>query len=75
MREHGEGYSSRKLTVAQPDVMRPTEEATAIDTSPASNCCALCGFSEEGGMIGIEVAGLQVSFDEILWIECSKYEQ
>ena len=26
MREHGEGYSSRKLTVAQPDVMRPTVE-------------------------------------------------
>ena len=75
MREHGEGYSSIKFTVTQPDVVRPTEEATAIDTSPASDCCAVCGFSEESGMIGIDVAGLQVSSGEILWGECSKCEQ
>ena len=75
VRVHGEGYSSGKFTVAQPDVVRPTEEATAIDTSPASDCCAVCGFSEESGMIGIDVAGLPVSSDEILWVECSKCEQ
>ena len=75
VREHGEGYSSGKFTVAQPDLVRPTEEETAIDSSPASDCCAVCGFSEESGMIGIDVAGLPVSSDEILWVECSKCEQ
>ena len=74
VREHDEGYSSGKFTVAQPDVVRPIEEATA-DTSPASHCCAVCGFSEESGMISIDVAGLPVSSDEILWVECSKCEQ
>ena len=67
MREHDEGYSSGKFTVAQPDLERPTEEATTTDTSPASDCSAVCGFSEDSGMIGIDVAGLQVSSDEILW--------
>ena len=45
MREHGEGYSSGKFTVAQPDhdLEGPTEEETAIDTSPTSDCCAVCG--------------------------------
>ena len=38
-------------------------------------CCAVCGFSEESEMIGIDVAGLPVSSDEILWVECSKCEQ
>ena len=47
----------------------------STDTSPASDCCAVCGFSEESGMIGIDVAGLPVSSDEILWVECSKCEQ
>ena len=77
VREHGEGYSSGKFTVAQPDLdrERPTEEATAIDTSPASDCCAVCGFNKESGMIGIDVAGLPVSSDEILWVEGSKCEQ
>ena len=48
VREHGEGYSSGKFTVAQPDLdlERPTEEESAIDTSPASDCCAVCGFSD-----------------------------
>ena len=73
--EQGECYSSGKFTVAQPDVVRPTEEATATDTSPASDCCAVCGFREESGMIGIDVAGLPVSSDQILWVECSKCEQ
>ena len=75
VREHGEGYSSGKFTVAQPDLGRPTEEASVIDTSPASDCCAVCGSSEESGMIGIDVAGLPVSSDEILWVECCKCEQ
>ena len=63
MREHGEGYSSGKSIVAQPDLdlERPTEEATTIDTSPATDYSAVCGFSEESGMIGIDVAGLPVS--------------
>ena len=77
VREHGEGHSSGKFTVAQPDfhLERQTEEATAIDTSPASDGCAVCGFSEVSGMIGIDVAGLPVSSEEILWVECSKCEQ
>ena len=74
VREHGESYSSGKFTVAQTDLERPREEVTAIDTS-ASDCCAVCGFSEESEMIGIDVAGLPVSSDEILWVECSKCEQ
>ena len=45
MREHGEDYSSGKFTVARPNLERPTEKATAIDTSPANDCCAVCGFS------------------------------
>ena len=49
VREHGEGYSSGKFTVAQPDLdlVRPKEEATTINTSPSSDCCAVCGFSQE----------------------------
>ena len=55
-------------------ILRPTEEARAVDT-PASDCCAVCGFSEESGLIGIDVAVLPVSSDEIIWVECSKCEQ
>ena len=75
VREHSEGYSSGKFTVAQLDLERPTEEARAVDTPPASDCCAVCGFSEESGLIGIDVAVLPVSSDEIIWVECSKCEQ
>ena len=65
VKEHGEGYSSGKFTVAQPDLVRQTEESTAIDTSPASDCCTVCGFSEESGMIGIDIArDIPVSSDE-----------
>ena len=77
VREHGESYSSGKFTVAQPNLNleRPTEEATAIDTFPASDCCADCGYSEENGKIGIDVVWLPVFSDEIVWVECSKCEQ
>ena len=77
VREHGKGYSSGKFTVAQPDLdlERSTVEATTINTSPASDCCAVCGFSEESGMIGIDGAGLPLSSYEILWVECSKCQQ
>ena len=50
----------------------PTEEATAIGTTPASDCFAVCGSSEEYGTIYIDVARLLISFNEILWVECSK---
>ena len=65
----------KKFNVAEPDAVTPTKEATTIDTSPTSDCCAVCGFSEERGMIIIDVAGLPISSDEILWVEYSKCEQ
>ena len=38
VRKHGEGYSSERFTVAQPDPVRPIERVTAIDNSQASDC-------------------------------------
>ena len=72
VREHGEGCSSGKYTIAQPDLERPTEEVSSIDTYPVRYCCEVCGFSEESGKIGINVVGLPVSSNEFLRIGCDR---
>ena len=55
-----------KYTIAQPDLEKPTEEVSLIDTDPVSDCCGVCGFN---------VVGLPVSSDEVLWIGYDKCEQ
>ena len=50
---------------------KPTEEVSPIDIYPVSDCWGVCGFSEESEKIGIDVVGLPVSSDEILWIGCA----
>ena len=58
--KHGEGYSSGKFKAAQPDSESGSEDdvptsSSVIDNSSSDDCCAVCGFSEESGQIGILV--------------------